>query len=66
MDKTIDIKEELDKGNNVRIGKNQVFKDGGVYMVETFEYEDQDGVPMYSVQDGYKTVEEAIRNATLV
>ena len=46
----------------IKVGKNQVTFQDGLWVVEVFEYEEE-GVPMYSVLDGYEDKEKALRVA---
>ena len=42
-------------GKNIKVGKNQIYKDwDGICVVEKFEYM-QGKTPMYSTYDSYKT-----------
>ena len=50
---------------NIPIKKNQIYKDGKVWIVELFEYF-QNGIPMYSVFDAFKTKRQAINIAKIV
>lgn len=50
------------KYKNIRVGKNQIFWDGEYWTVEKFEYMDN-GKPMYSVYDAYKSKEKAMEVA---
>ena len=55
--------EKLLKGyQNIKVGKNQIYLDGELFVVEKFEYVDN-GVDMFSVVDGFENIEDAIRVA---
>jgi len=51
-------------GKNIKVGKNQVYKDplDGDWVVEKFEYMDN-GKPMYSTYDAYPTKAQAMKVA---
>ena len=55
--------EKLLKGyQNIKVGKNQIYLDDELFVVEKFEYVDN-GVDMFSVVDGFENIEDAIRVA---
>ena len=47
----------------VKVGKNQIYRDKDVFIVEKYEFTDENGVDMFSVIDGYADIELAIRSA---
>lgn len=49
----------------VKVGKHQIFKEDNLYVVEKFEFE-ENGKDQFSVHDGYKTMEEALKNALML
>ena len=61
------IKKQKSKlGKNIKVGKNQIFRDwDGMWVVEVFEYM-QNGVPMYSVLNSYKDKKIAMKVARVV
>lgn len=52
-------------GKKIKVGKNQIYKDYDVWVVEIFEYS-QNGVPMYSVFDAFKNKKQAINAARII
>lgn len=47
----------------VKVGRNQIYRDGDVFVVEKYEFTTEKGIDMFSVIDGYSDVELAIRSA---
>jgi hypothetical protein len=55
--------EKLLKGETIKVGKNQIYIDGDeFFIVEKYEYTNN-GIDMFSVHDGYKSIELAIEIA---
>jgi len=54
--------EKLLKGEIIKVGKNQIYLDDEFFIVEKYEHT-ENGVDMYSVVDGYKSIELAIKIA---
>jgi len=54
--------ERLLKGEAIKIGKNQIHLEDNFFIVEKYEYTDN-GIDMFSVDDGYKSIEFAIKMA---
>lgn len=46
----------------IKVGKNQVYQDGVLFVVEKYEYT-ENGVDMFSVYDGYYNFIQAINIA---
>ena len=47
----------------IKIGKNQIYREDNIFVVEKYEYSDDNGVDYFSVIDGYEDIEVAIRSA---
>ena len=54
-------KERLSQ--DIKIGKNQIYREDNIFVVEKYEYSDDNGVDYFSVIDGYEDIEVAIRSA---
>ena len=54
--------EKLLKGETIKVGKNQIYLEDDFFIVEKYEYTDN-GVDLYSVDDGYRSIELAIKTA---
>lgn len=57
--------EKLLKGDTVKVGKNQIYLDDEFFVVEKYEYT-ENGIDMYSVYEGYKSIEIAIKMAKTI
>ena len=59
-------KEDLEKllnGESVKVGKNQIYLDGdGYFVVEKYDHT-ENKVEFFSVIDGYRSIEIAIKTA---
>jgi len=54
--------EKLLKGETIKVGKNQIYLEDEFFVVEKYECTDN-GIDIYSVNDGYKSIELAIKMA---
>jgi len=53
---------KLLKGEIIKVGKNQIYIEDEFFVVEKYEHTDK-GVDVYSANDGYKSIELAIKIA---
>ncbi len=60
------VKKKSKLSKNIKVGKNQIYRDwDGSWIVEKFEYM-QNGVPMYSVYDAFKSKSKAMSVASRI
>ena len=62
-------KEELMllvEGKVLKVGKNQIYIDEEYFVVEKFEYTTESGVDMFSIDDGYRLLEDALNQAKIL
>lgn len=55
-------KVQIQQDGIIKVGKNQIYQDGDLFVVEKYEYT-ENGHDMFSVYDGYPQLETAIRIA---
>lgn len=59
----VDDSDKVTISEVVKIGKNQIYRDGDIFIVEKYEFTTESGVDMFSVLDGYSDIECAILSA---
>ena len=60
---TVDEIRKLCNGEFVKIGKNQIIIDEQYFIVEKYEYTDENFGDQFSVVDGFELLEDAIDSA---
>lgn len=59
----VDNSDKVAVSEVVKVDRNQIYRDGDVFVVEKYEFTTENGEDMFSVIDGYYDIELAIRSA---